>query len=453
MSSTLPQNKGSLFTRLKVGLISELYSPVSAASLAVFRIIFGALLVWEVYVFLFEGWAKAFFIDPQVHFKYYGFEWIRALPGDWMYAVFWTMGIAAVCITLGLFYKAACAVFAVGFAYVFLIDQATYLNHFYLVVLLSGIMFFLPANRIWSLDRVFFLSGTDRQIPKWSVNFLRLQIGIVYFFAGVAKLNRDWLAGEPMTTWMSREADLPVLGPFLGNPDFCLFLSYSGLFLDLLALPGLLWKRTRVYTAIALALFHLTNIFIFHIGIFPWLMLGTIGLFFSPDWPLRLLRRDPENGKTSETPYFRKNQIVVWSLAFYFSIQIFLPIRHVLYPGDVNWTEEGHRFAWRMKLRDKQVTASFRAVDPHSRDEIQIGPADYLNIYQWNKAKVRPDMLLQFAQMAARDLEDRGFGKREIYANVEVSLNFRTSKILIDPEVDLAEIERNLLPADWIIRH
>lgn len=33
--------------------------------------------------------------------------------------------------------------------------------------------------------------------------------------------------------------------------------------------------------------------------------------------------------------------------------QILYPLRHHLYPGDVTWNELGHRYSWRMKLRDK----------------------------------------------------------------------------------------------------
>src|ERR1041384_4800053 len=69
------------------------------------------------------------------------------------------------------------------------------------------------------------------------------------------------------------------------------FVVYSfvigGLLLDLLVVPLLLWRRTRPFAFAAAILFNLINAVIFEIGIFPWLMLGALLIFFPPD----LLRR------------------------------------------------------------------------------------------------------------------------------------------------------------------
>ena len=63
------------------------------------------------------------------------------------------------------------------------------------------------------------------------------------------------------------------------------FYSYGGLLLDLLAVPLLLWRRTRLLTFVALILFHINNAYMFSIGIFPWLMIAATTIYFDPAWP------------------------------------------------------------------------------------------------------------------------------------------------------------------------
>ena len=53
------------------------------------------------------------------------------------------------------------------------------------------------------------------------------------------------------------------------------------------------------------------------------------------------------------------------AICVFAALQLLMPLRHWLYPGNPNWTEEGHRFAWHMKLRDKDATAVFELRDPH----------------------------------------------------------------------------------------
>ena len=98
-----------------------------------FGVLFGALMLWEVGRYFSHNWIELYYIEPKFHFTYYGFSWVRPWPGEWMHVHFLALGVLAVLILVGLCYRIAAALFFLGFTYVFLLDQARYLNHFYLV--------------------------------------------------------------------------------------------------------------------------------------------------------------------------------------------------------------------------------------------------------------------------------------------------------------------------------
>ena len=57
--------------------------------------------------------------------------------------------------------NAPAALFFLGFAYVQLVDVATYLNHYYLALLLAGLLAISPAGRAFSIDAWRKGSGID----------------------------------------------------------------------------------------------------------------------------------------------------------------------------------------------------------------------------------------------------------------------------------------------------
>jgi vitamin K-dependent gamma-carboxylase len=438
---------GSLFGRL--------FAPVDVASLVFFRVAFGAIMLWEVYRHLAFGWVRFYYIEPEFKFTYYGFGWVQLWFGEWLYLHFLALGLLAFFIAVGFMYRLSMALFFVGFTYVFLLDQTLYLNHFYLVCLVSFLMIFIPAHRALSVDAWLRPRLRSEKVPAWALALLVAQIGIVYFYGGLAKLNGDWLRGEPMRLWLFERQDLPLAGRFFTEEWAVYFFSYGGLLLDLLVVPFLLWRRTRLAAFGFVLFFHLTNWQLFDIGIFPWFMIAATLLFFSPSWPRALGRlrlaelpslgawrrvlNGPRNGAAA-TGGLRPGQYAI-------------PLRHFLYPGNVSWTEEGHNFSWHMKLRDKDAVVRFVAVDPASGERWRIdAQGEYgLTEDQVFEMAAEPDMILQFAHHVSEDLERRGFGDVEVRAVGEASLNGRDYQPLVDPAADLSEKPRNMAPADWIL--
>lgn len=271
-------------------LSRRLFAPVDIAGLAFFRMAFGFIMLVEVYRYFANGFIRRFWIEPPMNFSYPGFEWVQRMPPLGMYALFAGLGVLAVCIMLGLAYRTCIRLFCLGWTYVFLLEQALYLNHFYLLCLLALILSFLPAERKWSLDVRRNPALGSETAPAWTIWILRAQLAIVYFFGGVAKINADWLAGDPMRLWMAELPNYPILGPWFREEWLIYFMSYSGMLLDLLIAPALLWRPTRWAAFTVITLFHVMNSQLFPIGIFPWFMILGSTIFLPSDWPRRLLR-------------------------------------------------------------------------------------------------------------------------------------------------------------------
>lgn len=443
-------------------LEARLYRRIDSASLAVFRIAFGALMLWDVWKYFRYDWIGQMYVTPRFHFTYFGFGWVAPWPGDLMYVHFAVMGALAFLIMIGLFYRGAIVLFLIAFAHVFLIDQVEYLNHFYLVILLNILMVFVPANRVYALDAVLWHRSRPRQtqVYAWNLWIVRAQMEIMLIFAGIVKINPDWLRLQPLEMWLAERSHIAVIGPYLTETWLVAAGAYGVILLHVVGAPLLLYKRTRLPVFVAYAVFHLANHVFFNIGIFPWLTLAGTTLFFAPDWPRRLFSRARQisdgqvwgNSEPVDLPGrgFRRSVIVL--LGVWVASQVLIPMRHHLYPGDTSWTEQGHRFAWQMKLRDKRSRASFVVVDPSDGTVWRVDTRHFLTARQAIRMSNRPDMILQFAHhLAERWQDERGGEVPAVYAEVWTSMNGRPAQRIIDPRRDLARVTRSLAPADWIL--
>ena len=436
---------------------AALFEPVDISFLVFFRVVFGGIMLWEVYRYFSYGWIARYFVEPALNFTYYGFSWVKPWPGRGMYSHFFILGVAAACVMTGFLYRIAAPVFFLAFTYSFLLDQTRYLNHLYLVCLIGFLMCFLPAERAFSVDALLRQKIRSDVVPAWTLWVLRAQIGIPYFFGGIAKLNSDWIhGGEPMRTW------LRPLGAFFAADWVVYSFVIGGLLLDLLVVPLLMWRRTRPFAFAAAIVFNLVNSVIFDIGIFPWLMLGALSIFFPPDLMRRFARAfmspgwafpkaRPVSVRAETTRVTSSQKLVAGLLAAYLVVQLLLPLRHYLYPGNVSWTEEGHNFAWHMKLRTKGGEAVFTVLHPPSGQTWTIRPEDYLKSHQLTKVITKPDLILQFVNYLAEEKRLAGYENVEVRARVMVSLNGREPQLLIDPNVDLTKEQASLLPARWIV--
>lgn len=420
-------------------MLQRLESAVDAASIGLYRVAFGLLMFAGVIRFWLNGWIEALYIQPSMHFTYYGFAWVRPLPPAGMYAVFAAMAVAALLVAAGVYYRVAMAAFFLLFTYVELIDAANYLNHYYLVSLIAFLGIFLPLDRAFTLKR----RDGPAEVPGWVLWTLRAQVGLVYFFAGVAKLDAEWLFdAQPLTIWFAANSDLPVIGPMLAWSWVPYVASWGAAFFDLTIVGWLLWRRSRPYAFAVVVVFHVLTIAMFNLGLFPWLMMVNATLFFAPSWPRRVkppVRRDT------------RSRVPVTLLGVYFAVQVLMPLRHHLYPGDAGRTEEASRFAWRVMLKEKAGFVVFHVTDDTGR-RWEAYPRDYLSEIQTKMFATEPDMIRQLARHIRDDFTARGLTGVEVRAEAYVSTHGRPSAPLVDPNTDLAAARDGLSPRDWILR-
>ena len=317
------------------------------------------------------GWVDTQLIDPALHFSYYGFDWVGPLPGQGMYFIFVLMILSAIGITLGAFYRVATILFFVCFTYVELIDITYYLNHYYFVSIVAFLLIFVPANRLFSIDARRNPNIICKKTSLWTIGIFKLQIAIVYIYAGLAKINYDWLIKAlPLSIWLPAKTSIPVVGWMFKYKVTAYLFSWMGMLFDTFIVLGLIFKRTRWLSYIAVVFFHTMTGVLFQIGVFPLVMIFAVTIFFSPSFHEKLLDKlshllggDSLFGTKPDT----QKQVVTQhtSIAFYtflfafFTFQILFPWRYLLYSGNIFWTEEGYRFAWRVMLMEKAGTATF----------------------------------------------------------------------------------------------
>jgi vitamin K-dependent gamma-carboxylase len=428
--------------------------PVDAAGPAAFRILLGLLLCAGTLRFLASGWVPRFFEQPRFHFKYPGFGWVVAPPIEITTALVAALAVLALGIALGVCYRAAALLFALGYAYLELIDATNYLNHHYLAVLLALLLACLPLHRTWSVDAWLRPSLRRATLPRWTLWLLRLQVGVVYVYAGLAKLNSDWLLhAQPLNLWLTARIDTPLVGPLLDEPGLHLALSWAAFLFDTTVVGWLSWRRSRPYAYAVLLAFHAMTHVLFNIGMFPFIMSIAALLFFDPSWPRRLsprLRRGATTAATADLGRRTPTPVLVVA-ALYASFQVLFPLRHYLYPGDVSWNEEGMRWSWKVMLREKHGAVTYRVRIPATGAEVVVHPSRYLDPRQEREMSGQPELILQLAHHIADDLRASGHGEVEVRADVRVSLNGRRPRSLIDPDRDLARTRSGLAPADWIL--
>lgn len=502
-----PFGRADRFAELR----ERLMAPVDAGGLAVLRVGIGGLIAWEVWREIDNGFVRADYVDPRYLFRWSLLEWVKPLPDTWLIAMFVALAISGLFVAFGLYYRTAAVVMSVGMTYWFLLEKARYLNHHYLACLFAFLLVIVPAHAAWSMDAQRKPWVRSDTVPAWTVWLLRFQVGVPYFFAGVAKLNFDWLGrGEPLGMWLSRQTDFPVIGAFFTSEPFVRVLAFGSTALDLSVPFLLLHKRTRAPAYGAALAFHFMNSRLFNIGMFPWMMILATTIFFDQDWPRRIVRtarsggalirgaivagfaigfvlggflprtfsgvkaviggvgvavfafhliadraREPSGENKPETTPWRRfafTPALAWFLFVWVAVQLLLPVRHFAISGNAHWTEEGNRFSWHMLLHDKKGTARFSIMGPEVLP-VEFVVTDHLTDFQIQKMVQSPDMLLQFAHYIEEFYRDFGVTEDiEVRVDTDVSLNGRERHQMIDPDVDLTSIRRPYMPpARWIL--
>jgi hypothetical protein len=447
--------EGRSATSFSQFLLERLNAPRDGAGLGAFRVLLGALLCFSVARFWAYGWIDELYVRPAFHFTYFGFGWVRPWPPFGMYLHFAVMALAAVCLCIGIASRLSALVFFLAFTYAELIEKASYLNHYYFVSLATLLLATMPCGAEFSLDA--WLRRRRGEPPlvarAWCYALLRAQLALLYFFAGLAKLNPDWLlAAEPLGTWLALHADAPLIGPWLASRGAAYFASYAGAAFDLSIPFWLSWRRSRAIAyGVGLA-FHIGVWLLFPIGVFSWVMIVATTSFFDPSWPRRWFGQ--ASRPTNPAPASTRGSLGRWSLlaaGVYVLVQLVVPLRYVLYPGNVNWHEQGFRFAWRVMLVEKAGQVEFTVLTDADDRRYVVYPRELLTPLQYKMMSTQPDMIQQFAFHLQQTFAAQGHERVRVYADAWASLNGRPRQRLIDPSVDLVSEPWSLWPKRWIL--
>ncbi len=432
--------------------------PEDAASLAVTRIGLGAVLAWHIARYLWARWPEHYYYSDAFLFSYFGFEWVARGPAWAMRGLFWGCLVAALGVCAGAAYRFCAAALLLGYGYLYLLSPSHYMNHHYLILLLMAWLVVVPAADALSVDVWLRRRRARREVPRVARGWLVFQLSLVYFMGGLAKLNRDWVLHQmPVAEWLRRKAadsTSPVLEA-LATDAGAKLVAWGGLAFDLAIAPALLCRTTRPFGVVASVAFHGLNEHLFEIGVFPWLMLALTPVFFEPGWPRRIPglgnvigravdRGAPASAWRPASRAWLRSGVLAWGLC-----QTLLPLRHWLYPGDVAWTEEGHQYSWRMKLRSKRGEVKFRIVTGDGRVEV-INPRRELTARQYRKLSGQPELIRQYAWHLRERMARAGRPEAKVYADARCRLNYRPPQRLIDPTVDLSRQPPSWGHAAWI---
>jgi len=431
------------------------------APLIVFRVLFGLLMLFSLSRFYLKGWIQDLYLAPKIHFAYYGFEWIKN-PGEiGIYIIFALAFAGTLGILVGALYRFSTVLFFLSFTYLELIDKTNYLNHYYFVSLVAFLIIFLPLNRSFSIDLWRNPDIKIESVPAWMSNLIKFQLAIVYCYAGIAKLNYDWLIeAMPLKIWLKAHVDFPVIGAYFAKDWVAYFFSWFGALYDLLIVFFLLSKRTRPFAYFFVISFHVMTWALFPIGVFPWVMIAFSTIFLGAETHKRILSGIEKAFKAGSFPNrstapkeTRQTSVFVKSMLICFVVfQLLFPWRYLLYPGDLFWSEEGYRFSWRVMLMEKSGYATFYVADPETGRRGQVFNYDYLTPQQEKMMATQPDMIWQFARIIEEDYKTKGVKNPVVTAEVYATLNGRRSKLLIDPEIDLTKVADGLGPKPWITK-
>jgi vitamin K-dependent gamma-carboxylase len=462
-------------------LILRYNEPVSILPLALFRIVYGAILVICSLRYFYRDYIFQDYIEPTVLFPM--LPWIPRLPDMWMCLPFVGMLVGAVGILLGWRFRFHAWLFCISWLYVFVMDVSLYNNHYYLMVLLTFLLAITDSHRLLSLDvrRVPHLKTLE--VPAWQLFLFQFQVGVLYFYGGLSKIHPQWLDGTIMHFLAGGVRDHYLLGPVFANDVAIWVWTYTGLFFDLGVGFLLFWKPTRRWALWGCVGFHLLNEFVLfssqsrngNIGMFPMMGLAMCLVFLDKaayaSFFLRVrgaidalldqrtvssqpaLKSNPER-RLSQKKVQPMGPWVVVFIGIYMLVQVGLPFRRMLFP-DYLWTREGLLFGWTMKLSTypSRNIIRFKLQDPDSGLSMDVDLRNSLTYRQYLQMCHSPYMVWLYAQYISEAqyapmkhaLARQGKpmpSKLEVYVyRSEVALHTPTVYPLIDPNVNLAAVD------------
>ncbi len=319
-------------------------------------------------------------------------------------------------------------------------------------------MMFLPAHKAYAWDAFRSPQMSAKLVPAYTINILKFQLILVYFYAGIAKINYDWLMlAMPLKIWLPANSDMWLIGPLLNYTATAFLFSWAGMLFDVFVGFFLLFTHTRMYAWLCILAFHSITGYLFQIGVFPLVMTFSTLIFFSDAFHQKIILFF-----TKLIPFFRvdpkpvcvegsaHHTSIIIAIFIWITFHLAFPFRYLLYPNNHLWTEQGYRFGWRVMLFEKAGTATFYVTDAKNNKEGVVDNRDFLNPHQEKQMAMQADMILQYAQFLKNHYQTKGIEVSKVRAEVYVTLNGRPSQLYINPNINLLTLKDAWANKSWI---
>lgn len=422
-------------------------NPVSTVQLGIFRFFFGIILIFQ---FLnMKNNVVEFFRINKFQLTYDFFHFVKPLPDPYLSILFYALAGFSLLFSLGILYRISVWIITIGFLYVFLLEHVFYNNHYYLMILMLFIMCIGKEPKWGSLTfkPKLGLDFVDYKTPRWNLLLLQYMLFILYFCGGLAKINQEWMFyAQPIMSWLpdmlgeNTVANMPVSMQTI----IAYFITYTGLFIDLLAGFLLLSKKTFKYIAVVLIAFHTSNLFFFDIGMFPYFGIISIVLFlptaYLKNWKF-IIEEQLENDHLGMLSLTRRKLITSFVVGW-MVLHLALPFRGHFIRDWRMWHEIGWKFSWTMKLRTKETSIGIKVKFENDPEDYYIAMTEMLTTKQGRLVAYKPLLLVQFAHKLENYYEEMfpEKGEVKIYAEVSIKLHEHPYQPLVNPKQDLTQI-------------
>ena len=219
------------------------------------------------------------------------------------------------------------------------------------------------------------------------------------------------------------------------------FLIYGGTVFDLLIPFALFFRKTRFIAIVLVILFNVSNHFLFNdIASFPLLVIASMFLFMVDGNMPQAINKFFAAPKKQES--LKTNPAIKNALLVFFAFQFIYPLRHYLIPGHVDWTGQGHYFAWRMKSYHKDVKVDLYAFDNSSKKRAY--PINHgIDNYRLQRIAAMPHMLPRLAENIRKKIEKQDGINHNlgIAVDYKVAFNQRSEKLALNPNFDVSRAE------------
>lgn len=431
--------------------LEQIYKPGHIAPLSTFRVLFGILLFFHALSFFFNDSIHQIFYAPGFFFSAYGLDWVRPLPYPGMYILFGALALLGLMISAGYYFRLSSILFVGLYAYVSSIDrsQASQFSNFYLLT--TFFLALLPSHRYFSLDILRNPSLRVDYIPRWCIWVIKLQVAFLFFNAGLAKLNHDWLfLSEPFTSWIHTYWGDSLIGRFFTNDAVAMMSCWGIVIVEFLGPVAMFFSLTKTKVYIFLSIYLLGSFLLLPTGFMPFqiILLSTV-----------FLNENKHHNITSRIAYFLndffqfnpkvfrsgrnlmlayKNKLIIpLFFTWIFGLLIISNISLFVQDLEVGFDLKPLRISDKLIINNLQGSLRLFVHGASDSNQQEINLKEYLTENQIQAVSVNPDLLMQYVRYLKKE-NKMVLDEVSIYAVAAISRNGKDFQPFINPKINLA---------------